>query len=163
MESAEIQAALRSGLRRLAKAVVIISCKHEDRRYAMAATAVSELSMEPPSLLVCVNRGASISAPLTAGADFAINILHSSHEAIATLCSGAVKGEARFVHGRWIVGPNGIPLIEDAQANFLCRNSQSFAFGTHDVFIGEVFETAVHGDIDPLIYVDGRYVNSTKV
>jgi flavin reductase (DIM6/NTAB) family NADH-FMN oxidoreductase RutF len=162
MEVAEIQAALRSGLRRLAKAVVIISCTHEDRRYAMAATAVSELCMEPPSMLACVNRGASISAPLTAGADFAINILHGSHEAIAMLCSGATKGEARFALGRWTYGPSGIPIIEDAQASFQCRNIQSFAFGTHDVFIGEVFKTAIHGDIDPLIYVDGRYVNNRK-
>jgi flavin reductase (DIM6/NTAB) family NADH-FMN oxidoreductase RutF len=161
MEISEIQAALRSGLRRLAKAVVIISCAHEDRRYAMAATAVSELCMEPPSLLACVNRGASISAPLTAGADFAINILHSSHEALAVLCSGATKGEARFAVGRWIIGPSGIPVIEDAQASFQCRNVKSFAYGTHDVFIGEVFMSAVHGAIDPLIYVDGRYVNGT--
>jgi flavin reductase (DIM6/NTAB) family NADH-FMN oxidoreductase RutF len=162
MEVSEIQAALRSGLRRLAKAVAIISCTSEGRRYAMAATAISELCMDPPSLLACVNRSASISAPLAAGADFAINILHSSHESIATLCSGATKGEARFALGRWSSGPSGIPIIEDAQASFQCRNTKSFAFGTHDVFIGEVFKTAIHGDIDPLIYVDGRYVNSTK-
>ena len=90
---------LRQALRRLAKAVVVITAWHEGSRYAMAATAVSELSFDPPSLLICVNRSASLHAPLSAGAPFAVNILHHGQEHIAARCSGAIKGEERFGEG----------------------------------------------------------------
>ena len=97
----ELSAAVRHALRRLAKAVAILTCQHEGVRYAMAATAVSEVSMDPPSMLICVNQSASLYAPLRAGADFCINILHQSHEDISRLCSASPRGEARFAKGRW--------------------------------------------------------------
>lgn len=150
---------LREGLRRLAKAVVVITCSHEGQRYAMAATAVSELSMDPPSLLICVNRTASLYAPLAAGADFCVNILHSSHSELSALCSGKAKGEARFGMGRWNVVGDGCPVLEDAQAAFFCRNEQAMEYGTHYVVIGRVEEVLTAGDVSPLVYADGRYLS----
>ena len=148
---------MRDGLRRLAKAVVVITCEHGGTRYAMAATAVSELSMEPPSLLICVNRTASLYAPLSSGANFAVNILHSSHETVSSACSGKLKGEARFEQGQWARSSLGPPYLEDAQASFVCRNDRQVDHGTHGIFIGEVVDVLSHGAVDPLIYVDGRY------
>ena len=148
---------MRDGLRRLAKAVVVITCEHGGTRYAMAATAVSELSMEPPSLLICVNRTASLYAPLSSGANFAVNILHSSHETVSAACSGKLKGEARFEQGQWARSSLGPPYLEDAQASFVCRNDRQVDHGTHGIFIGEVVDVLSHGAVDPLIYVDGRY------
>ena len=154
---AEIAAALRSGLRRLAKAVVVITTRHEGIRYAMAATAVSELSMEPPSLLICVNRNASLDAPLSAGAGFCVNILHGDQLDIANTCAGQLKGEARFGLGRWAGAEGESPWLEDAQASFACRQEASLDYGTHRIFIGRVEAVRLHGAVDPLVYVDGRY------
>jgi flavin reductase (DIM6/NTAB) family NADH-FMN oxidoreductase RutF len=157
-----IQELMRDGLRRLAKAVVVITCSFDGKRYAMAATAVSELSMEPPSLLVCVNRSASISPPLAHRVDFAVNILHSSHQTISALCSGALKGEERFKLGNWETSQSGLPILSDAQAIFECNHSQMHSFGTHDIIIGEVFACTVSGAADPLIYLDQRYSRATS-
>lgn len=156
-EPDQIAMQMRDALRRLAKAVVVITVRHDGQRYAMAATAVSELSMDPPSLLICVNRTASLYAPLAAGADFCVNILHSSHETISAACSGKLKGEARFEQGRWAESELGLPYLEDAQASFVCRNAQQVDYGTHGIFIGAVAEVMNHGPVDPLVYVDGRY------
>jgi len=150
---------LREGLRRLAKAVVVITCKHEGQRYAMAATAVSELSMNPPSLLICVNRTASLYDPLSQGADFCVNILHSSHSHISSVCSGKARGEARFAVGDWGATVEECPLLEDAQASFFCRNEQAMDYGTHHIVIGRVEEVRIAGEIDPLVYADGRYLS----
>ncbi len=155
-ETADISARLRDGLRRLAKAVVVVTTQHRSQRYAMAATAVSELSMDPPSLLICVNRTAGLHAPLATGAGFCLNILHSSQAAIAAACSGGLTGEQRFEHGAW-ANRNGLPCLEGAQANFLCRNERSIDHGTHTIFIGLVEEVLTSGRPDPLVYVDGRY------
>ena len=156
-DQAEIAEALRLGLRRLAKAVAVITCSHEGRRYAMAATAVSELSMDPPSLLLCVNRSASLYAPLSAGADFAVNILASDHAEICAVCAGKAKGEERFGVGDWGEFPGGCPRLEDAQASFFCRNSKAIDYGTHHIVIGEVGQVTISGQVDPLIYADGQF------
>ncbi|MDX2274621.1 MAG: flavin reductase family protein [Hyphomonadaceae bacterium] len=147
----------RDGLRRLAKAVVIITARDQSQCYAMAATAVSEVSMDPPSLLICINRKASIHAALEQGADFCLNILHSSQETISAACSGQLKGEVRFERGAWTATESGLPYLEDAQANFMCRNDRAIAYGTHTIFIGVVEDVRTSGAADPLIYVDGRY------
>lgn len=155
--SEDLAAALRSGLRRLAKAVVVITTRHEGVRYAMAATAVSELSMDPPSLLICVNKSASLDAPLSAGAGFCVNILQGDQLDIANSCAGQVKGEARFGLGRWAGEGDESPWLEDAQASFACTQDGAMDYGTHRVFIGRVEAVRLHGEVDPLVYVDGRY------
>jgi flavin reductase (DIM6/NTAB) family NADH-FMN oxidoreductase RutF len=159
----EVQTQLKNALRRLAKAVVVVSCCHEGRRYAMSATAVSEVSIDPPSMLVCIARTASIHAPLAAGVDFCLNILHGSHEEISALCSGKAKGEERFATGEWRTSEEGIPFLADAQANVLCQSGVSLATKSHSIFIGKVVRAFQSGEVDPLVYVDGRYASVRAV
>ncbi|HET8612970.1 MAG TPA: flavin reductase family protein [Sphingomonas sp.] len=148
--------ATKLALRRLAKSVVVITCRYEERRYAMAATAVDALSMEPPSLLACVNRSASIHPALAGAEMFAINILRRDHEPLSHHCGGAVKGEARFEMGQWDHDAP-VPILADAQAAILCRRDATFEYGTHSIFVGRVAEVRTFGEVDPLVYVDGRY------
>jgi flavin reductase (DIM6/NTAB) family NADH-FMN oxidoreductase RutF len=156
-DTSDLSAQMRAGLRRLAKAVVVITSQRDGQRFAMAATAVSELSMDPPSLLICVNKTASIHAALAEGAPFCLNILHSSQEAISAVCSSKEKGELRFQQGAWAKSGGGLPYLEDAQACFMCRNDRAIEYGTHTIFIGVVEEVRTSGEVDPLVYVDGRY------
>lgn len=156
-DPAAIAASLRIGLRGLAKAVAVISCHDGSRRYAMSATAISELSMDPPSMLICVNRTASLYTPLSAGANFCINILQASQSDISLLCSGKVRGEARFSLGAWQSSPLGPPYLADAQSNIICRNVSRIEYGTHGIFLGEVEEVRTREVHDPLVYMDGRY------
>lgn len=155
--AADIATALRTGLRGLAKAVTVISCAHGPERYAMTATAVNELSMDPPSMLVCVNKTASLFAPLAEGAHFCINVLHASQAEISALCSGKAKGEARFALGSWRGSALGPPYLQEAQASFICRNVSRSEFGTHGIFVGQVEQVYLCDRNDPLVYMDGRY------
>jgi flavin reductase (DIM6/NTAB) family NADH-FMN oxidoreductase RutF len=156
-QSADIAAALRIGLRGLAKAVTVISCRHGSTRYAMTATAVNELSMDPPSMIICVNKSASLYAALADGADFCINVLQACQADISALCSGKAKGEARFALGSWRNSSLGPPYLQDAQSSFVCRNVSKLEFGTHGVFVGQVEEVLMCERNDPLVYMDGRY------
>jgi len=146
------------GLRRFAKTVMVISCEMDGRRYAMSATAVTEVSLDPPTMLICVNRDATLHIPLLAGADFAINLLDAGQEQIARNCGGELRGAERFEQGDWQPSDHGPPILADTQAYFICRQEQRVEHGTHSIFIGEVI--AAHSDsaVDPLVYVDGAYV-----
>jgi len=151
---------MKAAMRRLAKSVVIVTTRYRGQRMAMAATAVDSLSLEPPSLLVCVNRTASIFPALSGSAAFCINILARGHEPLAQLCGGQAKGEARFEKGEWAEGDDGVPCLEDAQASIFCRTDGEFFYGTHGIFIGRVGSIRVHGPVEPLIYADARYVGA---
>lgn len=143
-------------LRRLAKSVVVITSRHDGRRHAMAATAVDALSMDPPSILACVNRSASLHPVLAVSEHFAVNILGRDQEQISHHCGGKTRGEDRFGFGNWDdSGP--VPIMTDAQAVILCISDARFDYGTHSIFIGRVVGAQTQGEVDPLIYVDGRY------
>ena len=147
----------------MAKAVVVITSAKDGIRYAMAATAVSELSFDPPSMLVCVNRSASLFPVLEAGAPFAINILHHEQISVAQRCAGAVKGEARFEEGDWQDTDLGVPRLAGAQATILCLSAKKFEYGTHGIFIGDVVEVCLSGEPEPLVYLDGRFTRAIGV
>jgi len=153
----ELAGQMKDAMRRLAKSVVIVTTRYQGQRMAMAATAVDSLSLEPPSLLVCVNRSASIFPALSGQAAFCFNILARTHEPLAHLCGGKAKGEARFEQGAWGEGPDGVPCLEDAQASIFCRTDGEFFYGTHGIFIGRVDSVRLHGPVEPLIYADARY------
>lgn len=161
-EELNVAEKLKVGLQRLGKAVVVITAWHDDRRWAMTATAVSELSMDPPSLLVCVNKTASLWEPLQAHANFAVNILHAGQEAISNACAGSAKGEARFEQGDWDAAEDGTPLLRGAQASFLCKYATHVEYGTHAVVIGEVTDAMVEGEVNPLIYLDRGYTSAAS-
>src|SRR3546814_9123729 len=97
----------------------------------MAATAADALSMDPPSMIVSVNRSASLHAPLSAGAGFCINVLARTQEEISRACGGALKGEERFALGEWIEGAEGIPVLAGAQASIVFKNEVSVGSEEH--------------------------------
>lgn len=88
-------------LRRLASSVSVVTCRTGGCNYAMTATAVSALSMEPPSMLLCVNRSAAFHRALIGANEFAINILSRAHVDISRFCSGGASPEDRFNIGDW--------------------------------------------------------------
>jgi flavin reductase (DIM6/NTAB) family NADH-FMN oxidoreductase RutF len=143
-------------LRRLASAVAVVTCRDGETRHAMTATAVSAMSMQPPSMIVCVNRSAGFHAAISRARDFAINILHRRQVEISAGCGGNARGEDRFGLGGWSE-ENGVPVLPDAQARIVCSKEHRFDYGSHTIFLGRVTSVGIHGEVDPLIYVDGKY------
>jgi flavin reductase (DIM6/NTAB) family NADH-FMN oxidoreductase RutF len=143
-------------LRRLASAVAVVTCRDGETRHAMTATAVSAMSMQPPSMIVCVNRSTGFHAAISRARDFAINILHRRQVEISAGCGGNARGEDRFGLGGWSE-ENGVPVLPDAQARIVCSKEHRFDYGSHTIFLGRVTSVGIHGEVDPLIYVDGKY------
>jgi flavin reductase (DIM6/NTAB) family NADH-FMN oxidoreductase RutF len=156
--AADVVQGLKKAMRRMAASVVVVSSRQNDTRFAMSASAVTSLSVDPPSLLVCVNQSASVFPVLLARHDFAVNVLSVIHQPLSVACSGAQTGESRFAIGNWVDDPEtNVPYLQDAQASLICAVDLVQRYGTHGIFVGRVKRVTVHGDIQPLIYVDGRY------
>src|SRR3954468_16356533 len=115
----QIAAQTKLALRRLASAVAVVTCRDEQTRHAMTATAVNAMSMQPPSMIVCVNRSSAIHAAISRADSFAINILNRSQIQISTGCGGRLRGEDRFGFGEWSE-EGGVPVLPAAQACIIC-------------------------------------------
>jgi flavin reductase len=151
-----IEAQFRQAMRRMASTVSIISTVHNGLRFGMTATAVASLSAEPPSVLICVNRSASLHHPLLATGKFCINILYAEQSDLAQTFSRR-DVQDRFSRGSWGIDSEQIPYLNNAQANVFCRLDDSHDYASHAILIGRVYRVDVREPVNPLLYQDGRY------
>lgn len=153
--TAALEGDFRAAMRLLASGVALVTTADADGApCGIAMTAFMSLSMAPPSLLLAVNRTASLLAPLEANGRFAVNIL-AADQAQACQAFVAAPPGARFDTLAWRM-EDGLPLVESGVATIVCRVEQTADFGSHRVITGVVDKAIVPGG-EPLIYVDGRY------
>lgn len=146
----------RLAMRRVAATVNVISLNVDGRPMGVTATAVSSLSMDPPSLLVCINRAASVHASMADMEAFRVNILHRDQEEIASMFADRKLEKLRFLDG-WDLRPDEPPRLIAAQSSVLCRRIDCHQFGTHSIFIGVIEDVRVREDVSPLLYWNGVY------
>lgn len=154
-------ASFKTAMRRMASTVTIVTASDGERRHGMTMTAVSSLSLEPPSLLICVNRSTLLSDVLIGARSFCVNVLRHDQADVSNAFSGAASPEERFFVGRWGTHPLGVDYLDTAQANIVCKKSAAVPYGTHMIVIGTVEDVTVHdgsGDDDrPLMYRNAAY------
>ena len=156
----DVASAFKLAMRRLAATVTIVTAGREGRRFGMAATAVTSVTASPPTLLICVNRSASVHDIIVESGHYCVNILGTSHAGLVGPFGGASAGEARFAHGDWSHHDGGMPYLDDAQASLFCAVRQSVEHGSHSILIGEVTSVHLSDAIAPLLYQDGGLASS---
>jgi flavin reductase (DIM6/NTAB) family NADH-FMN oxidoreductase RutF len=145
----------RAAMRKLASTVTVITARDADEHHGMAATAVTSVSMDPPSLLVCVNQATTMHGALHLGSVFCVNLLGVQHGPLCDAFGGKLAGAARFGVGEWTSDEDGVRFLADAPANIFCRLEQQHAYGTHSIFIGRVERVRVLEAGQPLLYQAG--------
>lgn len=148
----------KAAMRRLAASVSIVVARGEDGPVGMAATSITSLTVDPPAVLVCVNRMTSLHASLVPTAPLSVNLLARHHREVSMAFGGGTPREARFRVGDWQDGANGLPALADAQANLECVIDAMLAYGTHSIVIARVIRARVSDTVAPLIYQDGSYL-----
>jgi len=151
------EASFRDAMRRLAATVTIITAGSPGQRHGITATAVTSLSMDPPSLLVCVNRSSSLHSLLGESNRFCVNLLRSEQADLSNAFSGKLPSEERFLHGAWKEDKDGLPYLADAQASIFCTRHGAVDHGSHSIFIGAVESVRMIDEVSPLLYSNGAY------
>jgi flavin reductase (DIM6/NTAB) family NADH-FMN oxidoreductase RutF len=145
----------KAAMRSLASTVTVITTRDNDEHHGMAATAVTSLSTQPPSLLVCVNQSASLHGPIQTAARFCVNLLTVQHAPLVEAFGGTLTGAARFGVGDWRSDGEGVRYLSDAAANIFCTLDHKVDYGTHTIFIGRVEQVRVLPNAEPLLYYSG--------
>ena len=146
----------RSALGRFASGVTIFTTRCDDNQpRGITVSAFSSVSLEPPLVLVCIDKRASVHDYLQEGRHFAVNILADDQEVISRRF--ASKDENRFQGIGYKDGLTGAPLIDGALAHIECRIQHAYPGGDHTIVVGEV-ESVKIGEGKPLAYFRGGYV-----
>lgn len=145
---------------RFATGVTIVTTRYGDGEqiWGMTANSFTSLSLDPPLVLLTVDRRNSMYEYLLQGRCFAVSILSIHQEAISRRF--ATRGPKDFSGLKLIVAETGAPILEGALAYLDCRVAQNIAGGDHDIFIGEVVAAAIH-EGQPLLFYSGRYTRLT--
>jgi flavin reductase (DIM6/NTAB) family NADH-FMN oxidoreductase RutF len=151
--------AFREAMRHLPAGVCVISVGAGAERSGMTATSVSSLSIEPPTLLVSVNRSSSSYGALTRHPAFGVNVLAAGHHAVADAFAGrdGEQGGNRYAAGRWITLSSGVRVLRDAVAAFDCEVEERIERHTHAIVIGRVRGLIAPGGPSALLYWRGQY------
>lgn len=160
--SDQVQEEFRDAMRRVAQTVTIVSSRNGSGRVGMTATSVVSVSMDPPSLLVSVKRTASIHRPIEALGAFCVNVLNADQQEYCFNFSGGKAGETRFESGNW-TEQYGLPCLSDAQANIFCAVDATLGYATHTIFVGRVTRVLTHGQVAPLVYLNGGFISGPAV
>lgn len=126
----------------------------------ITANSFTSVSLDPPLVLVCVDRGASSYEVFTTAAAFAVNILGQDHQHVAEVF--ATKRPDKFTSVETFTAGLGNPVIRSSIAWLDCRTTDVHTIGDHAVLIGEVQSYGGEGG-QPLGFHQGRFVSFNPI
>lgn len=141
-------------LGRFATGVTVVTTGGGGAAHGMTANAVASLSLDPPLVLVAVDRGAQMHAQMTACRCFAVNVLSEEQEPLSRRF--ATRGPKEFGDLNVTISETGAPILADSLAWVDCRLTDVLSGGDHDIFVGQI----VAGDARdgrPLLFFAGKY------
>ncbi len=145
--------AFRRTLGMFATGVTVLTTSSGESVHGMTANAFMSVSLQPPLVLVSIDRRSRMSNLLHEGTRFAVNVLEAGQASLSDHFAGRAgegEPEPRFelVHET--------PLVEGALAHLVARVVRSYWGGDHSLFLGQV-EYARYGEGEPLLFHGGRY------
>ena len=146
---------LRNVMGHFATGVTVITTKDTaGKPFGLTANAFSSLSLNPPLLLVCVDRAVDCYACFDQSKVFAVNFLSEEQEDLSRRF--ATKGIEKFEGVPYRLGELGVPLLEGALGHLECTVTAGYEGGDHTIYIGEIQSATASGE-HPLLFFKGKY------
>jgi flavin reductase (DIM6/NTAB) family NADH-FMN oxidoreductase RutF len=135
--------------------VTVVTTVDDDQRpHGLTATAFTSVSLDPPLVLVCVDKQAETYPRFAPAGVFAVNFLELGQRDISQLF--AKHGGDKFSGLDWRPGALGAPLIAGAIAHIECRIRHWYDAGDHTIMVGEI-ESADAFEGEPLLHFRHAY------
>lgn len=146
--------AYRDAVRFFASGVTVVTVDLDGAKHGMTASSFASISLDPPLIMVSLDRDSTTRAMVLAAQRFAVNILSDRQEAIAK--SFSMSGRKDFTSIEHRLDDAGAPLLDGALATMSCEVREVYEAGDHDILIGTVLYTETTPG-RPLIYFDRSY------
>jgi flavin reductase (DIM6/NTAB) family NADH-FMN oxidoreductase RutF len=150
----------RGAMRQLAGGVSVITVGRGKDITGMTVTSVSSLSVDPPALIVSINRQSSSWPMLKRDGFFGVNVLAADQLDIAERFTGkgGLKGADRFAGASWTTRISGVPLLAGALAAIDCEVEDIVERHSHAIVIGRALDLQLSSRTAALVYWQGQYV-----
>lgn len=140
---------------RFASGVTVIATTDSDgRRWGMTASAFSSLSLDPPLVLVCINRRAGSFRAFDEAEHFSVNFLAESQQELSNHFASHTAD--KFAGLATLSGLTSAPLLVGTLGFVECARHDVLAGGDHIILVGRVINSAVYEGA-PLLYYNGQY------
>jgi flavin reductase (DIM6/NTAB) family NADH-FMN oxidoreductase RutF len=139
-----------------ASGVAVLTARSGDRIHGMTVSAFTEVSLDPPLVLVCADKASNTLPVIRAGGVFAINVLARDQQELSHRFALKRDEDKRFDGLETDVGRTGAPLLRGVAVNIDCRVVAEHEHGDHVVYIGRVEEVRSF-EREPLLYFRGAY------
>ncbi|MDP4022645.1 flavin reductase family protein [Methylobacterium sp. NEAU 140] len=153
---------LKQAMRRLVGGVVVVTAGIGEERVGLTATSATALSVEPPTMLVCVNRASGTLPVIVRRQHFCVSVLGAAHRPVAERFAGhgGVRGADRYSGADWTVMRSGASGLSEAQALIDCDLEEVIERHSHAILLGAVREVRLRpGETGALAYGQGAFIS----
>jgi flavin reductase (DIM6/NTAB) family NADH-FMN oxidoreductase RutF len=140
--------------RQFVTGVTVVTTMSDDGPRGLAVNAFANVSLEPATVMVAIQRTSSTHDVLFRATHLAINILSTEQLDVVNRFAG--KSADKFAGLDWEPGPHGSPLLARSSAQMEVEIRERLQASTHTVFVGRVVG-AWAGDSTPMVYSAGRF------
>ncbi len=150
--------AFRYAMGHFASGVTVMTTASGGRLHGMTVSAFCSVSLNPPLLLVSVEKGTLMHEMVSESGVFAVNVLGARDEGASRFFADNDRlAGLEFTPGTYRLGANGSPILLRATACLEARVEAHYPGGDHTIFLGEVTALDVLSDELPLIFYRGGY------
>ena len=145
----------RAALSRFPSGITIVTSRGSARElHGITVSAFCSVSLDPPLVLICIEKTTSSHTAIEGSRCFAVNILPAGAEQLSERFSLPTADKFEGVNFR--EGLDGLPVLEEALVAIECRLENAFDGGDHTIFVGLVEKASIR-DGKPLVYFHGGY------
>jgi flavin reductase (DIM6/NTAB) family NADH-FMN oxidoreductase RutF len=142
----------RRALGMFATGVLVVTTRSGEGIHGMTANSFTSVSLSPPLVLICIDHRATMKEALNRSGHYGLSILAQDQQHLSRHFSSKTKSDVEVQ----FEDLEGVPVIQNALAQFSCRITQAPQAGDHLIFIGEV-NAYRHALGEPLLYFGGSY------
>ena len=146
---------LRDALGCFATGVTVVTAQAGDEPTGLTVNSFTSVSLDPPLLLVCIQKQAASATALVEASHFAVNVLQNEQQPASIRFS--TRDEDRFGTTPWSCGELGAPILKDSLSVFECERFAVYDGGDHHILVGKVVTARFDESLDPLLFFRGRY------
>jgi flavin reductase (DIM6/NTAB) family NADH-FMN oxidoreductase RutF len=147
----------RDAAARFASGVTVAAAAHEGLHHAITATAFASLSVDPPMVLLALDRAGQLIGLVRGSGHVGLSVLSVEQEHIGRLASTRGRALQTDVdEAPTTTAVTGAPLLIGALAWFDCEVESISEHGDHAIIVGRVVAAASTGG-EPLLYFARRY------
>ena len=150
------QADFRRVLGRFASGVTVVTTCDGEHRLGITVNAFSSVSLDPPLILVCIEKTSYLHQVMLRNGYFAVNLLADDQQALSTCFAGHSEARSNFCSAPSHTAATGAPILDHSLGWIDCRIVNAFPGGDHSIIVGHV-EALGGSEGQPLLYFRGKY------